>query len=230
MKQAVWVLGLAATVTFFVLSGCASKDYVDERIAGLSVHNQKLNTGISSVWSELQEDIEKIQDNVQNNQENINRLETTVNTVKEEKLNLLKEISETQEALKRAKTSGKVKRGKLLYEVTISDESVPFSYAKSSLSDTARSSLDVFAGSLIAENKEVYIEIQGHTDNVGSKKYNIELGQSRSEAVKRYLHLEHGIPLTRMGSISYGETRPVAKNDTRDNRAKNRRVILLVME
>lgn len=230
MKQAVWVLGLAATVTFFVMSGCASKGYVDERIASLSVHNQKLNTGISSVWSELQEDIEKIQENVNNNQENISKLESSVNLVQEGNLDLLKELSETQKALERAKTSGKVKTGKLLYEVTISDESVPFSYAKSTLSDNAMSSLDVFAGSLIADNKEVYIEIQGHTDDVGSKKYNEELGQARAEAVKRYLHATHSIPLTRMGTISYGETMPVEKNDSDDNRAKNRRVILLVME
>ncbi|MDM8517850.1 OmpA family protein [Desulfobacterales bacterium HSG16] len=150
--------------------------------------------------------------------------------MQEGNLDLLKELSETQKALERAKTSGKVKTGKLLYEVTISDESVPFSYAESALSDNAMSSLDVFAGSLIADNKEVYIEIQGHTDDVGSKKYNEELGSARAEAVKKYLHINHSIPLTRMGTISYGETMPVEKNDSHDNRAKNRRVILLVME
>ena len=61
----------------------------------------------------------------------------------------------------------------------------------------------------------VFIEIEGHTDNVGSKEGNYELGLERAEAVKRYLYMQHQIPLHKISVISYGEEKPVAPNNTR---------------
>ncbi len=81
----------------------------------------------------------------------------------------------------------------------------------------------------MADNKPVYIEVQGHTDNVGSEKYNQELGQSRAEAVRRYLNQKDGFPLHRMNVISYGKAAPVASNKNRQGRAQNRRVVLVVL-
>src|SRR5579864_6211736 len=83
---------------------------------------------------------------------------------------------------------------------------------------------------LKTDNKGVYVEVQGHTDNVGSAKYNQELGESRAEAVRLYLNEKQGLPLHRMNVISYGKTAPVADNKTRQGRAKNRRVVLVVLQ
>jgi len=81
-----------------------------------------------------------------------------------------------------------------------------------------------------ADNKNVYIEIQGHTDNVGSEKVNLKLGYQRAEAVSNYLNTKQGFPLHRMNVTSYGEFKPVADNATKEGRAQNRRVAIVVLQ
>lgn len=74
------------------------------------------------------------------------------------------------------------------------------------------------------ENPEYLLSIYGHTDNKGDDKMNMELSQRRAESVKKYL-LDKGIPENRIvESKGFGETMPVATNDTAEGRAKNRRV------
>jgi outer membrane protein OmpA-like peptidoglycan-associated protein len=81
---------------------------------------------------------------------------------------------------------------------------------------------------LLAENPELRFEIQGHTDGDGSEEYNLELSRQRAESVLKYLVL-FGIEPTRLQAKGYGESIPVAPNDTDENKAKNRRVILARM-
>ncbi len=76
---------------------------------------------------------------------------------------------------------------------------------------------------ILKNNPSLKIEIQGHTDNVGSHDYNIMLSKRRAQAVTDYL-ARHGISPDRMTVQGFGETRPVASNDTEDGRSKNRRV------
>jgi outer membrane protein OmpA-like peptidoglycan-associated protein len=78
---------------------------------------------------------------------------------------------------------------------------------------------------LLAENPELRFEIQGHTDGDGSEEYNLELSRQRAESVLKYLVL-FGVEPTRLRAKGYGESIPVAPNDTDENKAKNRRVIL----
>ncbi len=73
------------------------------------------------------------------------------------------------------------------------------------------------------------IEIQGHTDSIGSESYNMKLGLKRAEAVKKYL-VDHGISADRLETKSFGETKPIAPNDTKEGRAKNRRVEFKLIE
>jgi outer membrane protein OmpA-like peptidoglycan-associated protein len=135
-----------------------------------------------------------------------------------------------QEALQRAQEAGKLAQGKLLFESVLTDDKVKFGFNASEISSGAQEALDAFAASLKEQNKNVYIEIQGHTDNVGGPKYNESLGLQRAEAVRRYLNQKQGFPLHRMNVISYGETAPIADNKTRSNRGQNRRVVLVVLE
>ena len=120
--------------------------------------------------------------------------------------------------------------GKFLYEVTVTDNDVMFGFDKYALSDEAKASLDDFAAVIKAVEGDAYIEIQGHTDNIGSESYNLKLGQMRAEQAMRYLNMEQGIPLFRMNAISYGEYKPIADNSTREGRAQNRRVTLVAMQ
>jgi peptidoglycan-associated lipoprotein len=135
---------------------------------------------------------------------------------------------QSKEALDRAQAAGKLAEGKFLYAMVLSDDSVKFPVDSSQLSNEAETRLADLVQKLKTENKNVYLEIQGYTDSTGAKTTNLRLGEARAEAVRRYMN-QQGVPLNRMASISYGEDAPVAPNNTRQGRAQNRRVVVIVM-
>jgi peptidoglycan-associated lipoprotein len=118
---------------------------------------------------------------------------------------------------------------KLIYEVVLNEDEGNFKFGKTMLPDEAKAKIDEMVAGLKADPKNVFIEIEGHTDNVGSKAYNEQLGLERAEAVKRYLYEAHQVPLHKINVISYGEDKPVAPNNKRDGRAQNRRVVIKVL-
>jgi len=132
------------------------------------------------------------------------------------------------QALDRANAAHKLAEGKFLYEVVLSDDSMKFPTDQHSLSPEAEARLSELLQRLKAENRNVYLEIQGHTDSTGDAEYNEKLGEARAEAVRRYLS-RGGVALNRMATISYGEEAPVAPNDTPEGRAQNRRVAIIVL-
>ena len=71
---------------------------------------------------------------------------------------------------------------------------------------------------------DVKVEIHGHTDWVGSEAYNMKLGLRRAEAVKKYLIEQDGITGENLITKSFGESQPVATNETKEGRAQNRRI------
>jgi Outer membrane protein and related peptidoglycan-associated (lipo)proteins len=132
------------------------------------------------------------------------------------------------QALDRANAAHKLAEGKFLYEVVLSDDSMKFPTDQHSLSPEAEARLSELLQRLKAENRNVYLEIQGHTDSTGDAEYNEKLGEARAEAGRRYLS-RGGVALNRMATISYGEEAPVAPNDTPEGRAQNRRVAIIVL-
>ena len=132
------------------------------------------------------------------------------------------------EALARANAAHKLAEGKFLYEVVLADDSMKFPTDQHALSPEAEARLAELTQRLKAENRNVYLEIQGYTDASGDEAYNEELGEARAEAVRRFLSRD-GIALNRMATISYGEEEPVASNDTEEGRAQNRRVAIVVL-
>ena len=78
---------------------------------------------------------------------------------------------------------------------------------------------------ILIKNPALKLEIQGHTDNRGSKAYNQPLSEKRAKAVMEYI-VTKGIEQSRLSFAGYGFSRPVASNDTADGRAMNRRVEL----
>ena len=70
---------------------------------------------------------------------------------------------------------------------------------------------------------EMTLLIKGHTDNIGSDAYNLKLSQRRAASVRQFL-IDNGIAPSRLESVGYGETQPIATNDTPEGRAKNRRI------
>jgi peptidoglycan-associated lipoprotein len=133
------------------------------------------------------------------------------------------------EALQRAIDAGKLAQGKFLYSMVLTDDATKFPVNGSTLSDEAKSRLTEFANKLKSDNRPVYLEIQGYTDSTGTPASNLALGAARAEAVRLYLN-EQGVALNRMATISYGQDNPVAPNDTKDGRAQNRRVVMVVLD
>jgi outer membrane protein OmpA-like peptidoglycan-associated protein len=79
------------------------------------------------------------------------------------------------------------------------------------------------AAAVLAKNPDVKVEVQGYTDSTGSADYNLGLSQRRAEAVERYLEGK-GVDVNQISAKGYGKANPVAPNDTKEGRAKNRRV------
>ena len=80
---------------------------------------------------------------------------------------------------------------------------------------------------MLTLNKEINIEISGHTDNVGDSKSNILLSENRAKAVVNWL-VEKGVDSSRMSFKGFGETQPIVDNSSAENRAKNRRTELTI--
>jgi peptidoglycan-associated lipoprotein len=131
-----------------------------------------------------------------------------------------------REALSRADAAGKLAEGKFVYAPMLSDDSIKFAPGKSTLSPEAQARLDAFVSKLKTDNRNVYIEVQGHTDASEGKAAAYRLGEARAEAVRRYLS-KQGVALNRIGTISYGADEPATTE--RASRADNRRVVLIVL-
>ena len=182
------------------LSGCATKDYVNQQVAAVDAKAQA-----------TQNQVNQEQEQVNQHQAHLSQLDQS-----------------TQDALNRATAAGKLAEGKFLYSMVLSDDSVKFPNDSSKLSPEAEQRLTDFAEKLKTDNRNVYLEIQGHTDSRGPDALNQRLGEERAEAVRLFMN-QHGVPLNRMATISYGKADPVADNKTRADRAQNRRVVLIVM-
>ncbi|MEN3046765.1 MAG: OmpA family protein [Candidatus Hydrothermales bacterium] len=107
--------------------------------------------------------------------------------------------------------------------VTIRLQNIYFDTGKATIKPESYPILDRVAEFLKA-NPNAVIEIQGHTDSVGSDSYNLTLSQARAEAVRNYLINFHNIDPSKLIAKGYGETMPIADNLTREGRAMNRRV------
>ena len=198
------LMGAALLLGIFGLTACASKRYVGEEVSKSSATSEKR-------INEVESQVEATQSKVREHDTKIAELDKT-----------------TREALERASAAGKLAEGKFVYSLVLSDDAVKFPINRHELSQEAQDKLKDFADRLRGENKNVYLEIQGHTDSTGQDLYNYKLGEERAEAVRRYLS-KQGIALNRMSTISYGKDEPVDSNKTKDGRAKNRRVVVIVL-
>jgi peptidoglycan-associated lipoprotein len=113
--------------------------------------------------------------------------------------------------------------------VVLSEDQGNFKFGKVVLPDEARQKIDEMVSQLKQDPKNIYLEIEGHTDNVGDKNTNEKIGLARAESVKRYLYEQYQIPLHKMNVISYGKDKPIAPNKTKAGRAQNRRVVIKVL-
>ena len=203
---------LAAGVAL-AAAGCAKKSYVQREVSEV---NKKVDA--------VSQEVEKTQQRVQQNEVRIDQVDKTAQSgIGEAK-------SSAQAAMARAEDAQKAAKGKLIYTVTLSNDKVRFPVNKAEISAEAKAMIDEAVAPLVKENRGVYFEIEGHTDSTGEASHNFRLGEQRALAVRDYIAKTHGIALSRLNVISYGEDKPVADNKTKDGRSQNRRVVIRILE
>jgi OmpA-OmpF porin, OOP family len=111
---------------------------------------------------------------------------------------------------------------------TTDEKSVQFKFNSATLDKQYTDALDQIAASVM-QNPDAIIVLEGRTDSTGNKDYNVKLGERRIEAVRHYLAVEKGVPVYKIHEISFGSEKPLAENNTKDGREKNRAVIMTVM-
>jgi len=209
-------------------TACASKKYVRTSVGEVNEKVDSLGRSVEETQERTRRNEAKINDVEKSAQEANQAAQTAQNSANQAGNRASEAMTAASTANSRAEAVEKASR-KLVYEVVLSEDQGNFKFAKTDLPDEAKARLDEVISQLKADPKGAYFEIEGHTDNVGSKEYNEKLGLERAEAVKKYLYEHHQIPLFRMNVISYGEDKPVTPNKTKDDRAKNRRVVIRIL-
>jgi len=103
-----------------------------------------------------------------------------------------------------------------------------FKFGSFKLGETEKGYLDTVADWIKSE-PEINVEIGGHTDNVGSDSYNQKLSEQRAKAVHDYI-VSQGVDKSRLSYKGYGESEPIATNETEAGRQRNRRVELKILQ
>ena len=224
MRKPVFVVGLFA-LTLAVAPACATKKFVRTEVGQV---NDKVAT--------MGKSLEETQERVRQNEGKITEVDARAAAAQNAATQAGQAASAAdqhaasvgQRADSRSDAIEAANR-KLIYEVVLSEDQGQFKFGRTDLPPEAATAIDQMVAGLQNQKNAVWIEIEGHTDNVGDKRYNEALGMNRAEAVKRYLYEKHQLPLHKMNVITYGEDRPVAPNNTRDGRAQNRRVVIRVL-
>jgi peptidoglycan-associated lipoprotein len=204
---------LPLLVVSLAVTGCAKKSYVQREVS-------EVNKKVDAVSVE----VEKTQQRVQQNEVRID----AVDKASQSGINEAK--GSAQAAMGKAQEAEKAAKGKLIYTVTLSNDKVQFPVNKAEISPEAKALIDEAIAPLVKENRGVYFEIEGHTDNTGDAAYNFKLGEERAMAVRDYIAKTHSVALSRLNVISYGEDKPVAENKTKEGRSQNRRVVIRILE
>jgi peptidoglycan-associated lipoprotein len=106
-------------------------------------------------------------------------------------------------------------------------EDVHFDFDRFNLRPDALKILDEAVAKLQA-NPDIQVTVEGHCDSIGSQQYNLALGERRASSARDYL-VSRGIAASRLRTVTYGEDRPIAENNTAQGRAQNRRAHLVVV-
>jgi peptidoglycan-associated lipoprotein len=211
------VLALALGST----TACATKKFVRGEVGQV---NEKVDT--------LTRSVEENQERTRANEARIGEVDQKAAAADQRAAGAEQKAAEARSAADAVNTrADAIERAskRLVYEVVLSEDKGDFKFGQAALPEASVSEIDQLVQQLKANPNGAFIEIEGHTDNTGSKDINYKLGMERADAVKRYIYETHQVPLHRINVISYGEEKPIAPNNTRAGRAQNRRVVIKVL-
>jgi len=215
------LLVAAAAIVVSMAPGCASKGFVRNTAGHV---NQKVDS--------LGKALEETQDRTAKNEKRIGEVDKKVDGVNRTSAEARRAADAAAASARKAgsrieaiDTASK----RMVWDINMNEDQGQFVFGAAELPPSAQARIDELVSELIANPQGVYIEIEGHTDNVGTVDANRRLGLARAEAAKRYIHEHHSIPLHKINVISFGEDRPVAPNKTAEGRARNRRIVIRVL-
>jgi outer membrane protein OmpA-like peptidoglycan-associated protein len=203
------ILAMAVVVGLLLGPACATKKYVQTETSTVDKKVEGLQTTVEDNQKRLKEHDERLAtlgSLITQNQSDIKGVDGKIEDVK------------------------KMAEGKLVDKAVLTNDQAKFKFDSAELGPEAKAALDQFVQKLVADNKGVYLEIRGYTDNVGEEAYNLLLGKNRADSVMEYFFKQYHIPLFRMQVISLGSVDPIADNKTKEGRSQNRRVEILVYE
>ena len=208
-RRVAFIVGLAVFAAVFLSVGCATKKYVRQETATIDQKVEGIETAIEENQKRIKEHDERL---------------VTLGSLITQQQHEIKSVDGKIEEVR------KLTQGKLIFKETLKNDEAKFKFDSAELGPEAQAALDQFIERLVSENRGVYLEIQGHTDSTGTESYNLFLGKKRAEAVMEYFYKKYRIPLHRMEVFSFGSSQAVGDNKTREGRALNRRVDILVFE
>jgi outer membrane protein OmpA-like peptidoglycan-associated protein len=220
MRKQVFVISLFA-LTLAIAPACATKKFVRQEVGQV---NEKVGT--------MGKSLEETQERVRQNEGKITEVDGKAAAAQNSATQAQQAANAASERAAAVGTRAdaiEAASRKLLFEVVLSEDQGRFKFGQTELPEEAAAAIDQMVSGLQNQKSAVWIEVEGHTDNVGDKTYNEQLGLERAEAVKRYLYEKHQVPLHKINVISYGEDKPAAPNRTREGRAQNRRVVIKVL-
>ena len=227
MKKSMFVVSCFA-VTLAVAPACASKKFVRTEVGMV---NDKVTT--------IGKSLEETQERVRVAEQRIGEVDTKAAAAGQSAQQAQSAAQAAQGTGNQAMEVGKsavakaeaveASTRKLIFETVLTDDQSKFKSGIAKLSDESKAALDQMVAQVKSQKSAIWVEIEGHTDNIGDAGFNEKLGQARAEAVKRYLYEQHQVPLHKMNAISFGEDKPVGDNKKRDGRSQNRRVVIKVL-
>ena len=230
MQKLSIVLFMSATLA--ATSGCASRKYVRNTV---NTSADTLNARIETNEGEIKEVRDDVDRKVSGVDSKISALDTrtnqSLNSMKGDVQNVDQRASQAQSAADRASSGVTTLDQKFQNRnqfTTSEEKTVQFKFNSATLDKQYADTLDEIASTLM-QNPDAIVVLEGRTDSIGSKDYNVKLGERRIEAVRRYLAVEKGVPVYRIHNISFGAEKPIAENNTRDGREKNRVVTMTVL-
>jgi len=209
-------------------TACATKKFVRTSVGEVNEKVDAVNKSLEETQERTRRNegrIAEVDQKAQDAANSAQQANTGVNEAKQATAQVASNVTATNGRIDTMDKQSK----RLVYEVVLSEDQGNFKFGKAELPDTAKMKIDELVAQLKQDPKNVFIEIEGHTDNVGTPAVNEKIGMERAQAVERYLYEQYQVPLHKMNVISYGEQKPIAPNKTKAGRAQNRRVVIKVL-
>jgi chemotaxis protein MotB len=225
-------MSIVSIITVYLLTGCVTSDRYRSVLKQYETDTQAYKELVDELSKKRNELEAKLSECKMQNK----LLEAELETQKEKYTSALKLSEKIRSDLEQfvKKYEGQVKIGPS--EQLIIQDKLLFDPGKAVLKEEGQKALEDFVNDVL-KGRDLYLRIVGHTDsdpithtlNIWKTGLNHELGGARALAVLVYLH-KKGVPLKNMHFESRGENEPVAPNDTKENKAKNRRVEIYIIE